>query len=283
MLVAFALAAFSAFSIALADDTTPENAVKLTESEMIFQSSKLGDLHVYNQDNQNDKLGKVDDLLINAHTGHVLYGVLDSGFGRKHVPVPWNAFRLHKDVGDNKYWLTLNKTKDELANAPTFDKKHVPDFTDLQWKKSVDDFFGVQTVARHEAAGRPGELSAKEMIFLSSKLDDLNVYNRNDTSKKLGGLDDLIVNAHTGQVLFGILDTGVVRKDIPVPWNAFQLQKKADADDYWLTLNKTSEELANAPTFDRNKMSDFADATWQQTVESFFGVRTAARPEHPER
>ena len=62
------------------------------------------------------------------------------------------AVLLNKTVGKDKYWLTLNKTKDELASAPTFNKKEWP-IRELEWKQSVDKFFGVHTVAMSEGEG----------------------------------------------------------------------------------------------------------------------------------
>lgn len=84
-------------------------------------------------------------------------------------------------------------------------------------------------------------------------------------------------------MLYGVLDTGVGGKNVMVPWTAFQVQKKAGEDHYCFTLNKTQDQLANAPTFDKNHWPDFADSGWQQRVYDFFGVRMAARPGHQER
>jgi len=277
-MTALAVAVLSSAGAWAADNVSGQSG-KLTEREMIFQSSKLSDLDVFNRDDAQKKLGNLDNLIIDARNGQVQFGILDTGVGGKKIPVPWNALRLNMSTQDNRYWLTLNKTQEELANAPTFDKSQMPDFSSPEWRRSVETFFGVRLAAKPESPQSPGELSANEMMFQSTTLSDLNVHNRNDTSKKLGNVDDLIINAHAGQVLYGILDTGIMGKSIAVPWNAFQLQKATDKDQYWLTLNKTQEELANAPTFDTNRMSDVTDSRWQQTVDRFFGTRTAAHPE----
>jgi hypothetical protein len=47
----------------------------------------------------------------------------------------------------------LNKTENDLVNAPTFDKNNMPNFTDANWKNTVDNFFGVRTVARPTDSG----------------------------------------------------------------------------------------------------------------------------------
>lgn len=243
----------------------------MSESELILQSSKLADLDVFNQNNQDDKLGKLENLLIDARTGTVMYGVLDTGVGGHLVVIPWTSLKLRKSPDSDKYWLLLDKTQDQLAGARAFAKDRLRDFADRQFRQNVDRSFGLRNVE----TGHAGLKS--EDIFLSSRLSDLNAQHRGDTSKKLGNLDNLLINAHTGQVLYGILDTGLAGKNIAVPWTAFQLQKSGD-DEFFLTLNKTSDDLANAPSFDEDRLANITDSKWQQSVDSFFGVRTAARP-----
>jgi sporulation protein YlmC with PRC-barrel domain len=243
----------------------------LTEQEMILPSHDLGGLQVYNRDNSNDKLGSLDNLIIDAHSGQVLYGVLKTGLLGKLIPVPWTALGLRRTPDTDNYWMVLNKTRDQLANAPTFDSKRT-DFTNAQWSQSVDNFFGVHTMARPTGTG---DLTANQMVFQSSHLSDLAVHNRADNSKKLGSLENLMINAHHGRVLYGILDTGMGGKKIAVPWNAFQVQKKPDSEKYWLTLNKTQDELAAAPAFDKNRVRDLTDSNWQQQIDRFFGVQPA--------
>jgi len=174
VLASLAMATVWTTGNALAADTMSGQPGKLTEKEMILQSSKLSDLNVYNRDDQNAKLGNLDNLIINAHTGQVLYGILDTGLGGKLVPVPWTALQLYKSASEDKYWLTLAKTQDQLANAPTFDSNHWPDFKNSPWQQSVEKFFGVRTVAKPQDSGG---LTANQMIFQSSQLSDLNVYN----------------------------------------------------------------------------------------------------------
>ena len=88
----------------------------------------------------------------------MLFGVLDTGFGGKLIPVPWNVLQLQADAKTQKSWLTLNKTSDELKNSPTIEKNSAVDMTDAKWLQSLDTFFGVRTVARPvEEQSQPGE------------------------------------------------------------------------------------------------------------------------------
>jgi sporulation protein YlmC with PRC-barrel domain len=256
-------------------------AAKQVESNngQFFSARHLIGLSVY--DSQNQKVGKVDNLVIDAHSGHVLYGILHTGLVGKYIPIPCNAARMEKKANETEFSFVLNKTKDELNGAPTVDRGHWPDFTDRRFQETIAQFFGVPNKVRVSSDQRvEGHLTPEQMIFGSSNLVGLNVYD--EQNQKLGKLDDLILDTHEGQVVCAILDTGMRGKDITVPWNAFRLEKQQDADRYWLVLNKTPEQLANAPTFDPNQWPNFADQQWRQSVDQFFGVRVATRPEPTE-
>jgi sporulation protein YlmC with PRC-barrel domain len=263
------------------NETVMDRQTTMTENDMIFQSSQLSDLNVFNKDNADKKLGNVDNLIINEHTGHVLFAILDTGVGGSKIAVPWSTLQLRKDTTSNnkdKYSLLLNKSADELKSAPTFDSKQIAQITDPNWQKSVETFFGVHMVAKPEDMQGSGQLSAKDLIFESSKLSDMNVYNRSDTSHKLGSLDNLIIDAHTGTVQYAILSTGMMGKLVPVPWEALLLQKEKDKDKSWLTLDKTSDDLKDAPTFNKDQITKVTDPTWQQSVNKYFGVRMSSKP-----
>jgi Cu/Ag efflux protein CusF len=67
-------------------------------------------------------LGKIDDLVINPADGQVIYAALSYGsvlgLGGKLFAVPWEALQLQPDGKT----FVLNITKEELENAPGFDK-----------------------------------------------------------------------------------------------------------------------------------------------------------------
>jgi sporulation protein YlmC with PRC-barrel domain len=262
----------------------PQIVGELASSQMIFRSTALSGMDVFNRTDATVKLGSLENLVINAHTGQVLFGVLDTGLGGKLIPAPWNVLQLQADANTQKTWLTLDKTGDELRKSPTIEKDSVVDMTDAKWLQSLDTFFSMPTAAQPvEKQAKAGELTTNEMIFRSSDLHGMNVSNRSDASVKLGSISDLIVDAHTGQVLYGLLETESGGTLIATPWNAFQLKQDAENNKSELTLNKTSEELKTASTIDKSHMPDFTEMKWRQTVDDFFGVRTGARPSETNR
>ena len=75
-------------------------------------------------DNSENKIGEVTDLVLD-NEGNVMTAVIGVGGvlggGHKHVAVPFKELKISSR--DGKEWLVLNRTKDDLKNAPAFDKK----------------------------------------------------------------------------------------------------------------------------------------------------------------
>jgi len=76
-------------------------------------------------DPKQSKIGDVDDVLVDKSgkvTGLVIGVGGFLGAGEKDVIVPFTAVKSEKK--NDKWWLTLDQTKDDLKNAPgfTYDK-----------------------------------------------------------------------------------------------------------------------------------------------------------------
>src|ERR1700686_3891540 len=86
---------------------------------------------------QNEDLGKIEDLVLDAGAGRIAYAVLSFGgflgMGEKYFAIPWNAF--HFDLKENR--SILNVDKKLLENAPGFEKDNWPNFDDSTWGHSI--------------------------------------------------------------------------------------------------------------------------------------------------
>jgi sporulation protein YlmC with PRC-barrel domain len=75
-------------------------------------------------DNAEEKIGVVTDLVLD-NSGNVTTAVLGVGgllgAGKKEVAVPFKDLKVV--TRDNKDWLVLNQTKEQLKAAPAYDKK----------------------------------------------------------------------------------------------------------------------------------------------------------------
>jgi sporulation protein YlmC with PRC-barrel domain len=104
----------STMSRASADDTLmttmPSDAVTVTDwyKQNVYDPS-------------NNKIGEIEDVLIDK-SGKISAVIISVGgflgMDTKDVAAPFSA--IHATMKDNKWWLTMNTTKDALKSAPGY-------------------------------------------------------------------------------------------------------------------------------------------------------------------
>jgi len=89
-----------------------------------------------------EKLGDIKEIMLDMSTGKVNYAVLSYGgflgMGEKLFAVPWAALKL--DPVNERF--ILNVDKEELKNAPGFDKDNWPDMADETWRQRIHAYYG---------------------------------------------------------------------------------------------------------------------------------------------
>jgi sporulation protein YlmC with PRC-barrel domain len=95
-----------------------------------------------------ESLGTIKEFMIDMSSGNIHYAVLSYGgflgMGDRLFAVPWQALKL--DTANKRF--TLNASKEQLKNAPGFDKDHWPAMADTTWASDVHKFYGVKTTGR---------------------------------------------------------------------------------------------------------------------------------------
>jgi len=91
---------------------------------------------------QDENIGKIDELVIDARKNRVAYLVLSfggfMGMGNKLFAIPWEAF----EFSNTEKKLILNVDKEKLKAAPGFEKSDKwPDFSDTQWGESIYNYY----------------------------------------------------------------------------------------------------------------------------------------------
>lgn len=114
---------------------------KQAEKYGVVQASKIIGESVVNREDEG--LGKIHELVIDAKEGRVAYAVLASGgflgMGHRYFAMPWPAFEFAST--ENK--LILNVDKEKLKAAPGFDKDEKwPDFADRTWGDTIHEYYG---------------------------------------------------------------------------------------------------------------------------------------------
>lgn len=108
-----------------------------------YRASTIESMKVLNA--AGEDIGKIKDLVIDFNSGKVQYAALDFGgflgIGDKLFAVPWSSFKYVEGSGRTDRHLVLNVNKEQLKNAPGFDKNHWPDVASPNWTMEVDKYY----------------------------------------------------------------------------------------------------------------------------------------------
>lgn len=106
----------------------------------ILSASSLGEDKVKNA--QGEDLGDIKDVMIDTASGQVQYYVLSfggvMGMGDKLFAIPPQAI----SVDTEKKQLVLNASKEQLENAPGFDKDNWPNLADESFRDQIYNHYG---------------------------------------------------------------------------------------------------------------------------------------------
>src|SRR5215510_6684449 len=119
-------------------EATMADVTKITTGSLIA-AEKVNGTDVYNMNG--DKLGTVDDIMIDKISGKAIYAVMSFGgflgIGEKQHPLPWSSLTYDED----KDGFVVNLDKRKLEQAPTLD----PADEDFVWTpdygRSVDKYY----------------------------------------------------------------------------------------------------------------------------------------------
>lgn len=111
------------------------------QPKVLSASSLIGD-QVYNW--ENEKLGHIEEIMVDLTRGTVAYAVLSfgglMGVGEKLFAVPWSALSVDTD----NECLVFDVPKEKLESAQGFSKDDWPDFANETWARQVHDLYGKQ-------------------------------------------------------------------------------------------------------------------------------------------
>ena len=231
----------------------------------IERADKLIGREVRSSDNQ--KLGKIDDLVVDLESGHVLYAVLGSGgilgAGEKKHAVAPGAFT--RGEGNN---LRLNIDKDKLAAAPEFtrdiDKDTELPKADFVYK--VHQHYGQN--AWWQGSKAPGEGTFNN-VHKASSLIGTKV--ESSANEELAKVENLGIDLPAGRVTYVILAPA---RQLELGNNLYALPPDAltlGTDKKNLVSGITKEKLAAAPHFEKNNWDKLKDQSFASQVYQYYG------------
>jgi sporulation protein YlmC with PRC-barrel domain len=133
LLTLLSVLAFAQLSTS-AEDTKRANLDRVDKVTQDFsvRASKVIGMEVRNE--KGEKLGKVNDLVLDTKTSKIRYAALSFGgvlgLGDKLFAIPWSAMDCRKAKDSNDYFLVLAIDPQILKNSKGFDQDHWPDFGD---------------------------------------------------------------------------------------------------------------------------------------------------------
>lgn len=106
----------------------------------VISSDRVEGTSVYNA--AGDKLGTIDDLMIDKLSGQVRYAVMEFGgflgMGKDRYPIPWSMLKY--DTSQEGYVVPLQK--ETLEGAPKYADTSIPDYDD-QYTASINKYYGL--------------------------------------------------------------------------------------------------------------------------------------------
>jgi hypothetical protein len=113
------------------------------ESKLMRETWPVGE-EVYN--NQGEKLGDIEALMLDVENSRVVYVVLSFGgfvsIANKLFAVPWDALTLELETLETRFILDVEKQ--HLESAPGFDKDNWPDMSDGPYARRVQAYYKVK-------------------------------------------------------------------------------------------------------------------------------------------
>ena len=106
----------------------------------VISSDRVEGTTVYNAGGE--RLGSIDDLMIDKLSGQVRYAVLEFGgflgMGKDRYPIPWSMLKY--DTAQEGYVVPLQK--ETLEGAPRYADNSIPDY-DESYTASINKYYGL--------------------------------------------------------------------------------------------------------------------------------------------
>lgn len=139
----------------------------------IISADKVHDTDVYN--NADEKLGNIDSILIDKHSGEVAYVVMSFGgflgIGEKFHPLPWRVLDYDTNIGG--YRVDLNR--EELNDAPAYDRDTISAYDYDADSDGLNDYYA----SKFRRPARDGFNAGDTRASADASLGDTGIDSRN--------------------------------------------------------------------------------------------------------
>jgi sporulation protein YlmC with PRC-barrel domain len=288
------LLAFSA-ALVLADDQT-----SVPQTRNFQKGTELLGMDVRNP--SGEKLGNINDVVLDLPSGRVAFCVLASGgilgIGDKLLALPPMTLK----ISPGRTHLVLNSEKEFLRQAPSFDWNHWPEVANASFTNEVYRYHlatypkmrqieAAHIVKNNTAKAPPREgwkpgyrnpnagivpggiieeaagAERNEELKFSRASQFVGASVRNGQGEKLGTIRDVAVDLASGRILYAVLASGgflgVGEKLFAIPTGAL----KHTGEERTLLLHASKDLLKSTPGFEPNRWPEAANETFAASLQ----------------
>lgn len=261
--------AVSAHAQTTPTDTTRNQAGKATAASdtastayRALRASKVIGSKVHNTNGED--LGKIADMVVDMSTGNVRYAILEFDPGilkaEKLFAVPTTKLRL--DASRDRLVYDMSEARLEQAVVPRGDWNTA--WRSPGYLSGLDKVWGVTQPSLAAGARRVSDLIGKDV--------------NNREGKKIGELEELVINMATQKVHYAVLEfdpsLAAREQNFAFPLKAFNLT--ADRDELILDVDKA--RLQAMKGFTDARYSSLNDRVWVADIERYFVTVVPAAP-----
>jgi len=235
------------------------------------------------RDLNNQTLGRIDDLVLNADRTRVEYAAVTTGgllgLGVSYVPVPWEDLAIkHTGRGEIES-ITVNITQDQWNQLEGYAAGNWPEKADPNWRHAGP------ADSREDP---PAATLAEGQYRRVSRIDGLRV--RSPQQENLGSIVNIVLDTQEGRPVFSVVAfggfLGLGLNYATVPWPAMEIEPGADVarlDATRETIEAVAYVAGNEPDLTLMSESEslyrrFNEEPYWQTFGYLEGA--AGQPDH---
>jgi len=213
------------------------------------------------QSSDNQKVGKVNNLILDLESEHILYAVVNGDKGKVAVPP-----QIFGDTSGNTIRVNADKAKIEAAPQFTGDIDKPEELGQASFIAKVYEHFGQNEWWK-------GSTPANQGTFHNvHKLNDLiGMKVENVNNQTMGKVNNLVVDMPTGRAMYVVLGPD---SSLNLGNNLYALPPDAltlSSDKKHLSTGIDQQKLASAPHFDKNSWPNLTDANFASQVYQYYG------------
>ena len=252
----------------ISDNTTQISGQNDRTLGQLERANKLIGTQVQSSDNQ--KLGKIDNLIVDLESGRILYVAVGSGgiagVGETKRAIAPGAFQ--QGTG-NALRLTMDKAKFETA--PEFTKEIEKNAAELGKGSFVNMVYQHCGQRAWWQGGAGTSASEGEFHNVHKATDVIGMKVKSVSDQDMGKIDNLMLNLPQGRIAYAIFDP---ERSLDLGSDLFALPPNvftASTDRKFFSADINKEKLAAAPHFAKNNWTQLSDPSFASQVYQYYG------------